>query len=165
MTSIPTSGSLPLAAVFGLRPEASRRFAEMYEQLWSGEHVDAVTVELIRLRVGRLLGCEAEVNIRTRAAVDAGLDEPLVAALGRWTSDPGFDDARRAALRFAEQYVIDPHQLVDDDFDRLAQHWTQAAVATIVLATAMCDALTRFRVALGVAPVGPEPTIVDGVLA
>ncbi len=29
---------------------------------------------------------------------------------------------------------------------------------------AMCDALTRFRVALQVTPAGPEPTIVAGVL-
>ncbi len=151
--------------MFGLRPDASVRFAEMYELLWRGDQVDPVTVELIRLRIGRLLSCDAETAIRTRAAIDAGLDETLVTALGRWTSDPAIDESRRVALRFAEQYVIDPHQLVDDDFDRLHRHWSPEAVATMVLATAMCDALTRFRLALEVTPAGPEPTIVEGLLA
>jgi alkylhydroperoxidase family enzyme len=159
------TGVRSLAETFGRRPEAAARFADMYDQLWRSEHVDPVTVELIRLRIGRLLGCVSETAVRSRAAVDAGLTEDLVAALGRWTSDPAIDEPRRAALRFAEQYVIDPHGLVDDDFARLHEHWSEPAIATVVLATAMCDALTRLRIALEVTADATAPAIVDGVLA
>jgi alkylhydroperoxidase family enzyme len=137
----------------------------MYSLLWQSPHVEASVVELIRLRVAMLAGCDSELAIRYRRAVDAGLDETTVDALPRWTSSDSIDEPRRAVLRFAEQYVIDPHGIADDDFERLACWWSPEAIATIVLATAMCDALTRFRVSLGVEAVeSPDgaPLVVDG---
>jgi alkylhydroperoxidase family enzyme len=156
-----------LPNVYGLRPDAFARFGEMYSLLWQSPHVDASVVELVRLRIAMLAGCDAELAIRYRRAVDAGLDETTVAALTRWTSAEEIDEPRRAVLRFAEQYVVDPHWIVDDDFDRLARWWSPEAIATIVLATAMCDALTRFRMALGVEPIEHDPIegspiVIDG---
>jgi alkylhydroperoxidase family enzyme len=159
-----------LQNVYGLRPDAFARFGEMYSLLWQSPDVDPSVVELIRLRIAMLAGCDSELAFRYRRAVDAGLDEATVAALSRWTSAEEIDEPRRAVLRFAEQYVVDPHGIADDDFDRLARWWSPEAIATIVLATAMCDALTRFRTALGVEPIEPiepglnkhSPVVIDG---
>jgi len=56
----------------------------------------------------------------------------------------------RTAVRFAEQYALDPHGLTDRDFDLLHEHYSDEQIASIVLAAAMFDARARFSVALEV---------------
>ena len=58
--------------------------------------------------------------------------------------------ALRVAVRFSEQYALDPHGLTDRDFELLHEHYSDEQIATIVLAAAMFDARARFSVALGV---------------
>jgi alkylhydroperoxidase family enzyme len=155
-------GATPLDQVFGLRPDAYARFREMYAGLWDPAGVDPALLELCRLRVATILGCDAERAIRYSDAVAAGLTEARIAALPRWPSDPAFTDAERSAIEFAEQYVIDPHGLTDEHFAALHREFDEPALATLTLAVAMFDALTRLRLALEVEPVGPEPTAVPG---
>lgn len=155
-------GATPLDRCFGLRPVAYERFRALYGGLWDPTVVSPRTLELCRLRVATILGCDAERAVRYEDAVAAGVTEADVTELPRWPTSPAFTDAERAAIEFAEQYVIDPHGLTDDHFAALREHLEEPAMATLILAVAMFDALTRFRLALGVAPVGPEPTSVPG---
>ncbi len=156
-----TDGPTPLNEVFGLLPVADERFAELYAGLWSSG-CDPMVLELCRLRIATVLGCAAELAVRYRAAIDAGLTDELVAALPRWYDDELLAGAPRAAVSFAEQYVIDPHGLTDDHFIELKQWFDEPALATLPLAAAMFDALTRFRLALDVGPIGDGITVVDG---
>jgi alkylhydroperoxidase family enzyme len=155
-------GSTPLDQVFGLRPDAYARFREMYAGLWDPAVIDPVVLELCRLRIATVLGCDAERAIRYTDATAAGLTEGRVAKLPRWPDDPAFTAAERAAIEFAEQYVIDPHGLADEHFTELHREFDEPALATLTLAVAMFDALTRMRLALDVAPIGSEPTAVSG---
>lgn len=128
MTWLPETadGDTALDQVFGLRPAAYERFLALYDGLRAGG-VDAGTLDLCRDRIGALLRCE-------RDPVD-------------WSSAT---DAQRAALAFAEQYVLDPHGLRDADFEVLHTHFAPEAIATLVLAVAMYDARARFECALEV---------------
>jgi len=155
-------GASPLDRVFGLRPEAYARFRELYGVLWEPDAIDPGLLELCRLRIATILGSPGDRALRFGAATAAGLTEDDVAELPRWPDSPRFAGARRACLAFAEQYVIDPHGLTDADFDALHEHLDERAIATLTLAVAMFDALGRFRVALDVEALGPEPTSVCG---
>ena len=75
--------------------------------------VDPVLLELCRLRVAMLLGCEAELQVRTPAAAAAGLDEATIAELSRWPTSDRFGSRERACLAFCEQFVIDVATLDD----------------------------------------------------
>jgi alkylhydroperoxidase family enzyme len=156
--------STPLDAVFGLVPTAYARFRELYGGLWDPGAVDPRVLELCRLRIATVLGCDAERAVRYTAGRDAGLTEADVEALPRWYEDDRFGPGARAAIGFAEQYVIDPHGLTDEHFTALHAQFDERALATVTLAVAMFDALTRFRLALGVEPVAPvdEPELVPG---
>jgi alkylhydroperoxidase family enzyme len=156
------AGDTPLDRVFGLRPDAYDRFRELYGGLWDPAVIDPRVLELCRLRIGTILGSDAERAVRFADGRAAGVTETEVAALPHWPSTPAFRDAERAAVAFAEQYVMDPHELTDDHFAALHAHFDESAIATLCLAVAMFDALTRFRLALGVEPIGPEPTPVPG---
>lgn len=164
MTWLPETapGATPLDQCFGLRPAAYDRFRELYRGLWDAAVLDPRILELCRLRIATILGCDSERAIRFGEGVDAGVTEADVAELPQWPTSPSFTDVERACIGFAEQYVMDPHELTDAQFEVLHQHLDKPAIATLALAVAMFDALTRFRLALGVEPIGPEPTLVAG---
>jgi alkylhydroperoxidase family enzyme len=124
VTWLPAGGPT-FDAVFALCPDAHDRFGELYDALWHGG-VEASTIDACRDRVDAVVRC---------------VPAPPDAQAGA---------ATRVALRFAEQYVLDPHGLTDRDFELLHDHFSDAQIATLVLAAAMFDARARFSVALGV---------------
>lgn len=110
-----------------LAPEALAAYRDLYDGLWT-TGLDAAVLDVCERRVHALVRCEPDPT--------SGLD---------------LDDAQRACLAFAEQYVLDPHGLRDEDFLALHEHLDDAGVAALVLAVAMFDARARFEVALEVA--------------
>jgi len=121
--------------------------AALYAELWDAG-VDAVTLELCRLRMASLIGSSADLAAREPRAVAAGLTEDVVDALPSWPSSERFTDAQRAALGFAEQYVIDAHGFTDDDMARMHEHFTDPQLAALTTACATFDALARARTVL-----------------
>ena len=127
MTWLPEpEGAMTFDAVFSLCPDAHERFGELYDALWTGG-IDASTLDVCRDRIEARVRCEPHL-----------LDESALAP------------AARTAVRFAEQYALDPHGLTDRDFELLHEHYSDAQIASLVLAAAMFDARARFSVALGV---------------
>jgi alkylhydroperoxidase family enzyme len=149
MTWLPAvaPGASSLARVFGLCPAAYARFRELDVALWDPAVLDPVLLELCQLRVTALIGGHAE----PRGAATA----EQVAALPAWPTSPRFGPVARAALAFAERFVLDPHAVIDDDFAALRAHLDAPAIATLVLGIAVFDATARFTAALGVAPESP----------
>lgn len=138
-------GATDLVRVFGLRPEAYARWRELYGTLWNPAALDPMLLELCRLRIDDLLGAAAERAVR-RDLPGIGAK---VAALAAWPTAPVFTARERLCLAFAEQYVLDPHGVTDDAFAALRAHLDPPAIASLTLALAVFDALTRFRLALG----------------
>jgi len=141
-----------LDGVFGLVPSAYDRFRTLYSSLWDSTVLDASIIEMCRLRIATLLGCDATTvqGSHDRASLSAG----KLAALPLYPTSELFSAHERACIAFAEQYVLDPHALTDDDFSRLREQLDDKQIATLTLAAAIFDAMTRFQVALGVNPDG-----------
>jgi len=93
-------------------PAVREHLAAAWTAAWDA--VDPVLLELCRLRVAMLLGCEAELAARTPAAVAAGLDEETVAVLADWPRSVRFGPTERAGLAFTEQFVIDVAGMDDE---------------------------------------------------
>jgi hypothetical protein len=110
-----------------LAPEALTAYRDLYDGLWT-TGLERAVLDVCERRVHALVRCEPDPT--------SGLD---------------LNDAQRACLAFAEQYVLDPHGLRDDDFVALREHLDDAGIAALVLAVAMFDARARFEVALEVA--------------
>lgn len=149
-----------LGAVLGLRPDLSEPFRAFYAVFWRDRLVDPVVLELCRLRVAQLLGCATELRVRYEPAVAAGFTEAMADELARWPTSECFTDAHRAALAFAEQFVIDPKGIRGPVRDDLRAHFTLPEVVAITEALALFDGFIRVRLVLGVD--GPlEATTVD----
>lgn len=121
------------------------------QRLWAEDSIEAPLLELVRLRIAQLLDAPADLDRRTPAAVDAGLDEAMVDELSMWPTSPRFEERQRAVLSWTEQWVIDPEQITDDDAARLTTALTEKECAALSTALAVFESLTRTRVALGMA--------------
>ena len=94
------------------QPDVAQSLETLHDAAWSV--VDPVVLELCRLRIAKLLGCEFEQGLRTEAAAAAGLDEATVADLPAWPTSERFGRRERACLAFCEQFVIDVAGMDDD---------------------------------------------------
>jgi alkylhydroperoxidase family enzyme len=146
MSATPDRGGAAAEVLPGL-PTGAAQLAALYAELWDAG-VDPVTLELCRLRMATLIGSAADLAVREPRAVAAGLTEELVAALPDWPTSPRFSDAQRAALGFAEQYVIDAHGFTDADMIAMHDHYTAPQLASLTTACATFDALARVRTIL-----------------
>lgn len=142
-------GSGALDRIFGLRPDLYEPFLAFYSTFWTHRLLDPVVLELCRLRVAHLLGCKSETRVRYQPALDAGLTEDQVSALPQWPTSPLFSDAHRAALAFAEQFVIDVEGIGSELRDAVADHFEVAGLVALCEVLALFDGFCRFRIVLG----------------
>jgi alkylhydroperoxidase family enzyme len=149
------SGATDVDRTLGLLPDAHARFRELYAALWNPTFLPPETLEMCRRRVALLLGAAADDPLD--GAHGTAVSTSKLAALSTYDRSPLFSDTERACIAFAEQYVVDPHGLNDDDFARLRELLDASQIATLTLAVAIFDALTRFRLALAAAGEGGLP--------
>ena len=140
--------------LIGLRPNLAADLAAFSTELWQGHGVDALTLELCRLRIAALHGSAADCARRTPQALAAGLDEDHVARLPDWHRDPAFGARARACIALAEQFVLDPSGVDDAMIGTVRAELGEAATVTLLEALAIFDGFTRFAVLLQAAPEG-----------
>lgn len=148
------AGDTDVDRTFGLLPEAYARFRELYRALWEPEILPRGTLELCRRRVAMLLGAASDDPLAGPG--DDILTDAQLAALPRYGTSSLFSSEQRACLAYAEQYVLDPHGFTDEDFASLHALLDGPRIATLTLAVAVFDALSRLRLALGQASGGPS---------
>ena len=140
----------PFERVFSLRPNLFEDYRRFYALFWEKQLVDPVLLELCRLRIAALHGCESELRVRYRPALDAGLGEAKIAAIPDAADSPLFSEAERACIALAELFAIDPHAITDADAARVVAVLGDAGTVALVEALALFDGFARFRLMLGV---------------
>jgi len=124
-------------------PDVRGALDEAWAAAWAS--VDPVLLELCRLRIATLLGCEDGLATRTPAAVEAGLDEAMVAALAGWPRDERFGARERACLAFTEQFVIDVAGLDDATAAAVRDELGDDGLADFVNALLVVEQRQRLR--------------------
>lgn len=144
-----TGGTATLDEVYGLTPVVHEHYCELERDVWTSG-VDPVLLELVRLRIAKLLGSTHELAARTPAATAAGLDEAKIAELAQWPTSPRYTARERMVLSFCESYVIDAHSVTDAQCARLQEQYAPQDLAALTIAIAVFDAKARLRCALDV---------------
>lgn len=114
-----------------LAPSVGAAFGSLSDAVWDGR-VDPGLLERCRSRVCALLG----------APVDAGRHP---SAPPSSPSSPGVD----ACVTFTEVWVIDPHQVSDEQAAAVRSHLGDAGSAAFTIALATIEAGVRTELALG----------------
>jgi len=125
-----------------------RRFRAFYGALWSDDRVPRRVLELCRLRIAAIHGCEAEWVIRDARVA---LEPEALAALreGRFAA---FSPAEQAALAIAERLPYAHHQVTDEHVAELSGSYGAAGAVALLTALAFFDVIGRLKLVFDVAP-------------
>ena len=143
----------PFERVFALRRNLFEDFRRFYALFWEQRLVDPVILELCRLRIAQLHGCEPELRVRYQPALDAGLDEAKIAALAERGDSPPISEARARLRRASPSSSRSTRTRSPTPTPRAwSRQLGDAGTVALVEALALFDGFTRFRLMLGVEP-------------
>ncbi len=108
------------------------------------------TLELVHLRASQINGCGVCIDGHVRLAKKAGETDERLHAVAAWRDTPYFSEAERVALALTESLtrLNDRADAVPDDiWDAAAKHYSERAIAGLVLTIASINVWNRLNVA------------------
>lgn len=133
-----------------LMPEALEGIQKLLAAVYRGG-VPANVLELTHMRASQINGCSSciEGTINHAHKSGAELDERLL-MVAAWAHSSRFTDAERAALELTEEMtrLADRRDPVPDEtWARVAEHYDERAIASLVLHVALTNLFNRLNVA------------------
>jgi len=138
------------------RISIQRHYATMQPLIKLGEeirargHLDAKLADLILMRCSQINGCAFCLDMHSKDARAAGETEQRLYLLSAWRETKLYSDAEQAALAFAEELTELPsHESVSDAlYERLHQHFDDAAVIDLILLIGLINTWNRLNIAV-----------------
>src|SRR5689334_10620426 len=112
--------------------------------------LDPVLHELIRIYNAKVQDCQYCQNARQAVAVQAGLQEDMVEALGHFESS-NLPESIKAALRLTAAISTNPGLISDELWADAARHYTETELVDIVLLS-MHTTASKVTITLGLDP-------------
>lgn len=128
-----------------LRPAFKEALDQLERAVWRSE-LPRRLHELVRMRVAKINQCTVCMSWRNPTWCD---DEALLAGVDAWATTPGYTDAERVALEYAERFCVDSTNIDDDLLRRLGDHFDPGMIVDLTLVTGKYLALGRFSQVLG----------------
>lgn len=128
-------------------PDTMPGIQHLYKAMHSGG-VDAVTLDLVHIRISQINGCGACVTSGVASALKRGESDERLHALAAWYESSKFNDAERAALRLAEaatRLSDRPGAVTDEIWDEASRHYDEPQLAAIVLMIATTNLFNRLN--------------------
>jgi alkylhydroperoxidase family enzyme len=102
--------------------------------------IPLVTVNLVQLRAGQLVGSTYHTLYQTTQLREAGETQERITAVASWRDAPYFTDPERVALELVEA-VLTPNpageRVPDELYARVAAHYDDKALWTLILAMSL----------------------------
>jgi AhpD family alkylhydroperoxidase len=131
-----------------LRPQLAMAVSA-YNDAVNASALDWRLHELVRMRIAQINGCTVCLDWRSPQAVDSGVTEELLASVADYATAPGFTEAERVALEYAELFCTDSTAITDDLLARLAEHLDTGEIVDLTLCIGKYLANGRFMQVLG----------------
>ncbi len=127
------------------RPEILRAFSELITQIWRTGTLPTYLKPLIGIVSSVAAGCR---YCQAHEAVDAkmrGVNDEKIAAIWDFERSPLYDDAERAALRFARDASLVPNEVTPVSFEELRRHWDDGQIVEILSVIGLFGFLNRWN--------------------
>jgi alkylhydroperoxidase family enzyme len=148
-------GPTELDQVWGKRQAYYEIFMQDYND--SVARVEPTLLELCRIRVAQLVESQFDLSLRYQPAQEAGLTEAKIDALASYDSSDLFDARERAALEYAEQFVIQSSSISDADVARVQEHLSANEFIYLTKALGVFDQFARSNSAFRISPATSVP--------
>jgi uncharacterized peroxidase-related enzyme len=127
------------------RPEILRAFSELITQIWRTGTVPVGLKPLVAIVASTAAGCQYCQAHETVDAKMRGVDEAKIAETWNFERSPLYDDAERAALRFARDASVVPNAVTPEHFDELRKHWDEGEIVEILAVVGLFGFLNRWN--------------------
>ena len=134
------NGATDLAAVVSRRPAYAAAYQEVLDAIWDQDIVDAMILELCRLRIAQMLGA---------TPAPERVDADTLAALSRWATDERFDARTRVALGYAEQVLLDAEGVTDEHAAAVIDALGEPGFLVLTYACGVFETTQRAELVLG----------------
>jgi uncharacterized peroxidase-related enzyme len=127
------------------RPEILGAFSELITQIWNTGTLPKELKPLIGIIASVAAGCR---YCQAHEAVDAkerGVDGEKIAQIWDFERSPLYDDAERAALRFARDASLVPNEVTPARFEDLRRHWDEGQIVEMLAVVGLFGFLNRWN--------------------
>jgi uncharacterized peroxidase-related enzyme len=127
------------------RPETVRTLSDLITAIWRIGTVPKGLKPLLAMVASRAAGCR---YCQAHEAVDAHMrDVPdeRIAEIWEFETSPLYDEAERAALRFARDASLVPNAVTPAHFEELRRHWDDGQIVELLSVVALFGFLNRWN--------------------
>ncbi|WP_109641491.1 carboxymuconolactone decarboxylase family protein [Lentzea atacamensis] len=115
-------------------------------------------LELLRLRVSQINGCEFCIDLHAKDARAAGESLGRLDALRTWAESPLFDAREKAALALAEAItLVHDGRVPDEVYRAAATEYDEEGVAALIWVSTVINAYNRIAISTRMVPPAPQP--------
>lgn len=140
-----SDGSDELIGFWSVNPLLSAAAAGLSAAVYDSEVVDLRTRELMRMRIAAINHCEVCLDTRVADPDAVVPTEDDYANVAAWSTWPGFSDAERMAVSFAELFALDHLALDDAWFAHARQYFTDDQLHAMGIMVGSWVALGRMQ--------------------
>ena len=105
--------------------------------------------EAARLRIAQINGCVFCLDWRTERDGEK-VEDGFEAAVTEWRTTDAFDDRTRLAAEYAERYALDHHNLDEEFWTRMSEHYSQREIVELTMSLGAWLAFGRLNHVLGI---------------
>jgi uncharacterized peroxidase-related enzyme len=127
------------------RPEILRAFSELITQIWRTGTVPVGLKPLVAIVASTAAGCRYCQAHETVDAKLRGVEERKIADVWDFERSPLYDDAERAALRFARDASVVPNAVSPEHFEDLREHWDDGEIVELLAVVGLFGFLNRWN--------------------
>jgi alkylhydroperoxidase family enzyme len=105
--------------------------------------------EAARLRIAQINGCLFCLDWRTERDGQK-VEEEFAEAVTQWRTTEIFDERTRLAAEYAERYAVDHHNIDEDFWTRMSEHYSQKEIVELSMSIGAWLAFGRLNHVLGI---------------
>jgi AhpD family alkylhydroperoxidase len=130
-----------------LAPQGIAALRQLEHYLNTGATLSPVLLELLRLRVSTLNGCDFCIHAHTAELLKHNEPQSRIDAVADWQSSTAFTPRERAALAYADSVTnIQQTHVTDEEFAAINEFFTGKDLADLTLAIAGINAWNRLAI-------------------
>jgi len=136
-----------------LAPEGLEKMRALEHYLNTGTGLEPVLLDLVRLRVSLMNGCEYCIELHSAELKKLHEPEERIAGVGDWRGSSAFTLRERAALAWAEAVTnIQDGHAPDAVYDEVRAHFGEVETVNLTLTITTINAWNRLAISLGDSP-------------
>ena len=133
-----------------LAPEGLEKLRALEHYLNTGTGLEPVLLDLVRLRVSLMNGCEYCIHLHESELRKLHEPEERIAGLSDWRDSSAYTQRERAALAWAEAVTnIQDGHAPDAVYAQMREHFSEVEAVNLTLAITTINAWNRLAIALG----------------